>query len=106
MNRTDQDNMTDYPVIELARGVDLTRLPSGEGRRLLTRVLEEVIRTGDHRLMLSEVQDYVVVNGLDVGLTPMRASADTDAADSHRDMIRQDRVRIGEHARANGHKFN
>jgi hypothetical protein len=76
MLRDDAKNMIDYPVIELARGVPLDRLPTGDNRRLLTRVVEEVIRTNDHELMLSQVADYVVVNKIDLGLEPMPGNAD------------------------------
>ena len=72
----DRNNYIDYPVIELARGVPLDRLPTGDDRRLLTRVVEEVIRTNDHELMLSQVADYIIANGIDVGVTPMPANAD------------------------------
>jgi hypothetical protein len=90
----DRQHMTDYPVIELARGVPLDRLPTGDDRRLLTRVVEEVIRTNDHDLLLSQVQDYVVANNLGVGLTPMPANADQLAAERHEQMIKDYRADI------------
>jgi hypothetical protein len=86
--------MTDYPVIELTRGVPLDRLPTGDDRRLLTRVVEEVIRTNDHDLMLSQVQKYVVANDLGVGLTSMPANADQLAAERHEQMIKDYRADI------------
>jgi hypothetical protein len=90
----DRQNMIDYPVIELARGVPLDRLPVGDDRRLLTRVVEEVIRTNDHELMLGQVQDYIVANGLNMGVTPMPANADQAAQQRHDQMIRDYRADI------------
>jgi hypothetical protein len=90
----DRQHMIDYPVIELVRGVPLDRMPTGDDRRLLTRVVEEVIRTNDHDLMLSQVQDYVVANGLNVGLTPMPVNADQLAAERHEQMLKEYRADI------------
>ena len=106
MRLADFQNMIDFPVIELARGVDLSRLPMGEGRGLLTRVVEEVIRTNDHNLMLSEVQDYVVANGLDVGVSPLPGDADLRAERRHRDTLLADRQRILVDALSRGLNFN
>lgn len=106
MLRPDQERMIDYPVIELARGVPLDRLPTGDDRRLLTRVVEEVIRTNDHELMLSQVADYVDANRLDSDVTPMPTNADQLAYTQLRKRIVEHRALLGKYAKVHGHSFN
>jgi hypothetical protein len=106
MLRGDWENMIDYPVIELARGVPLGRLPRRNNRQLLTRVVEEVIRTNDHELMLSQVVDYVVANGLHEDLVAMPPNADQLAIDQLRDRIKDYRRMMNEWAKANDKTFN
>ncbi|KAF2676888.1 hypothetical protein K458DRAFT_396467 [Lentithecium fluviatile CBS 122367] len=106
MLRPDRDRMIDYPVIELVRGVPLSRLPTGEGRRLLTRVVEEVVRTNDHDLMLSQVSGYAAANGVDLGLTPMPPDADQRAYAELKERIKAHRAILGADARGKGWAFN
>jgi hypothetical protein len=101
-----QQHMIDYPVIDLARGVPLDRLPTGDDRCILTRVVEEAIRTNDHRLMLSQVAEYVVANGLEVGFTPMSVNADQAANQRLRSRILDYRRAMTDFAKRNGHTFN